>query len=111
MAATAIFLVCSGFVVLASDPDHRKPIDNVSLTIDLRAGRVSGFSKGTVEKTNLASQIGWIDHDCRDLSAIGAFDRVTGETHAGVCSQSASNRGRPGLDYYTMTCVPIQRRS
>ena len=61
MGVTTISLVCSGFVFLASDPDHRRPIDNVSLTIDLRAGRVSGVSKGTIEKTSTQEQIGWMD--------------------------------------------------
>jgi len=110
MAATTILLVCSGFVILASDQGQRKPVDNVSLTIDLRVGRVSGFSKGTIENTGTPGQIGWIDHDCRDLSAVGAFDRASGETHAGVCSQRAGDGDRPGLDYYEMVCVPSPRR-
>ena len=34
-SATANFLMCSGVVFLVMDPDRRRPIDNLSLTIDL----------------------------------------------------------------------------
>jgi hypothetical protein len=101
--ATAIFLMCGGFVFLATDPDRSRPIDNLSLTIDLRARRVSGFSKGTIEKTSAQEQIGWIDPECPNISANGVFDRVTGETHAGVC---VGDRDKPRLDYYLVTCKP-----
>jgi len=100
-SAATIFLVCSGFVVLASDPDRRRPVGNVSLTIDLRAGRVSGFSKGTIEKTSTPEQIAWMDQECSNLSANGVFDRATGETHAGVC---VGDRNKPGIEYYMVTC-------
>jgi hypothetical protein len=63
MGVTTISLVCSGFVLLASDPDHRRSIDNVSLTIDPRGGRVSGVSKGTIEESRASEQIGWVDHE------------------------------------------------
>ena len=103
--ATAIFLVCSGFVFLATDPDRRRPIDNVSLTIDLRAGRVSGFSKGRIE-TRAQEQISWIDPECRNILANGVFNRVTGETHAGIC---VGDRDKPRLDYYLVTCKPSRQ--
>jgi len=100
---TAIFLMSSGFVVLATDPDRRRPIDNLSLTIDLRARRVSGFSKGTIEKTRAQGQIGCIDPKCPNILANGIFDRVRGETRAGVC---VGDRDKLGLDYYPVTCKP-----
>jgi len=110
MVARTILPVWSGFVMLASDQGQRKPVENMSLTIDLRVGRVSEFSKGTIESTGTPEQIGWIDHDCRHLSAVGAFDRASGETHAGVCSRQVGNGNRPGLDYYEMVCLPSPRR-
>jgi len=103
--ATTIFLVCSGFAFLATDPDRRRSINNVSLTIDLRAGRVSGFSKGRIE-TSAQEQIGWIDPECPNILANGVFNRVTGETHAGIC---VGDRDKPGLDYYLVTCKPWRR--
>jgi len=54
---TNISLVRSGFVHLASDPDHRRSIDNVSLAIDLRGGRVSGVSKGAIEGSRASESI------------------------------------------------------
>jgi hypothetical protein len=106
MTATIISLVCSGFVAVASDYSGRRPIDNVLLTIDLRARRVSGFAKGTIEDSSTSGEIGWIDHECPHPAAMGSFDRITGKTRAGVCAEVAGDRDRRRLVYYEMTCVP-----
>ena len=64
--ATAMFLMCSGFVFLATEPDRRRPIDNLALNIDLRAGRVFGCSKGAIEKTSTTDRL---DH-------LGMFEHI-----------------------------------
>jgi hypothetical protein len=61
MGVTTISLVCSGFVLLASDPIIVGR-STMCRSIDLRGGRVSGVSKGTIEGSRASEQIGWVDH-------------------------------------------------